>query len=315
MKTIKLTAVLDNEGLRLDVFIASAGVGLTRSAAVRLIEEGAIKVNDKAEPKNYKLSAGDTVIITLPEPVEDKALPEDIALDIVYEDEDIIVINKPTGMVVHPAAGNPDGTLVNALLHHCIGSLSGIGGVVRPGIVHRIDKDTGGLIVVAKNDDAHRALAAQLKQHDMNRIYHAIVSGKLKDDSGIINAPLGRDPKNRKRMAVILDTTKKTRSAVTHWQVLERYSGFTYIKCRLETGRTHQIRAHMAGIGHPLMGDTVYGGGKSKFEAHNKEYIHGQCLFAKELCLTHPRTGEKMKFSAELPKDFLILLDKLRKTN
>ncbi len=313
MKTINLTASPSDEGKRLDVYVASAETGLSRSAAVKLIEEGAIKVNGKTALKNYKLRAGDGVTVEIPEPVPDRALPEDIALDIIYEDDDIIVINKPVGMVVHPAAGNPDGTLVNALLHHCGSSLSGIGGVVRPGIVHRIDKDTGGLIVAAKNDDAHRGLAAQLKQHDMSRVYHAIVTGRMGEDSGTIDAPLGRDPGNRKRMAVIRDADKKSRDAVTHWCVLERYTGFTYVKCELETGRTHQIRAHMAGIGHPLMGDTVYGGGRTKFEQQNKDYIHGQCLFAKELRLTHPRTGLEMKFSAELPGDFLKLVEKLRK--
>ncbi len=313
MKTTNLTVPPGNAGERLDAFLASSGVGLSRSAAVRLLEEGRIKVNGKSSPKNYRLRAGEIITVEFPEPEPDRALPEDIALDIVYEDDDIIVINKPSGMVVHPAAGNPNGTLVNALLHHCGDSLSGIGGVARPGIVHRIDKDTGGLIVAAKNDDAHRGLAAQLKRHDMRRIYHAIVTGRLREDSGTIDAPLGRDPGNRKRMAVVRDAAKKSKNAVTHWRVLERYPGFTYVRCELETGRTHQIRAHMAGIGHPLLGDAVYGGGRTKFEQQNKEYIRGQCLFAKELRLTHPRTGNEMNFSAELPENFSRLLEKLRK--
>ncbi len=313
MKIIKLNVTPDDALVRLDRFVAEADCGLTRSAAARLIFERMIKVNGREALKNYKLRAGDTIEITLPEPTPDRALPEDIALDIVYEDGDIIVINKPVGMVVHPAPGNPDRTLVNALLHHCGSSLSGIGGVIRPGIVHRIDKDTGGLIVAAKNDDSHRALAAQLRRHDMRRIYHAIVLGGMRGESGEIDAPLGRDPRNRKRMAIVRDENRKTREALTRWRVLERYSGFTYLLCELETGRTHQIRAHMAGIGHPLLGDTVYGGGRTDFERQNKKYISGQCLFAKELVLAHPRTGEEMIFSAELPENIKKLIEKLKR--
>ncbi|HHT54351.1 MAG TPA: RluA family pseudouridine synthase [Clostridiales bacterium] len=313
MKTLKLTAAPGDEGLRLDVFAASAASTLTRSAAARLAEEGRITVNGRSAKKNYRLGAGDVVLVTFPDPEPSIALPEDIALDVVYEDDDIIVINKPAGMVVHPAAGNPGGTLVNALLAHCGPSLSGVGGVLRPGIVHRLDKDTGGLMVAAKNDDAHRSLSAQLKQHKVSRIYHAIATGLFNSDRGTIDAPIGRDPKNRKRMAIIYDPAKKTRNAITHWRVLERYPGFTYLCCELETGRTHQVRVHMSGVGHPLLGDLLYGGGRTGFERENSQYIRGQCLFAKELQLTHPRTGEQMTFTAGLPGNFVALLDKLRK--
>ncbi|MGI6167252.1 MAG: RluA family pseudouridine synthase [Eubacteriales bacterium] len=311
MKILKLTAAPHDEGVRLDVYVASADRTLTRSAAAKLAEEGKITVNGRCAKKNYRVRAQDVIEVTCPESEPGVALPEDIALDVVYEDSDIIVINKPAGMVVHPAAGNPRGTLVNALLAHCGDSLSGIGGVLRPGIVHRLDKDTGGLMVAAKNDEAHKSLSAQLKQHKVSRIYHAIATGVFREDSGTIDAPIGRDPRNRKRMAIIYDPSKKSRNATTHWRVLERYPGFTYLCCELETGRTHQIRIHMAGIGHPLLGDLLYGGGRTKFERENS--IRGQCLFAKELRLTHPRTGELMTFTAELPENFARLLEKLRK--
>ncbi len=311
MKTKKLTATPHDEGIRLDVYIASADGALTRSAAARLAEEGKVTVNGRCARKNYRIRAGDVVEVTCPDPEPSIVLPENIALDVVYEDSDIIVINKPAGMVVHPAAGNPRGTLVNALLALCGDSLSGIGGVLRPGIVHRLDKDTGGLMVAAKNDEAHKCLSAQLKQHKVSRIYHAIAKGVFCEDSGKIDAPIGRDPRHRKRMAIIYDPSKKSRNAITHWRVLERYPGFTYLCCELETGRTHQIRVHMAGIGHPLLGDLLYGGGRAKFERENN--IRGQCLFAKELRLIHPRTGELMTFTAELPGNFALLLDMLRK--
>ena len=231
----------------------------------------------------------------------------------VFEDKDIIVVNKPRGMVVHPAPGNYSGTLVNALLYHCKGSLSGIGGVIRPGIVHRIDKDTGGLLVVAKNDASHLFLADQIRVHDVERIYYAIVLGNLKEDSGVVDAPIGRHPTDRKRMAVIRSPEMRSRNAVTHWSVVERFGAFTLVRCELETGRTHQIRVHMSSIGHPLLGDEVYGGAGTQFGAKNKKLIAGQCLFAAELRLTHPSTGEEMTFKADLPEYFEELLEKLRK--
>ncbi len=299
-------------GTRLDAFVSASGE-LTRSAAARLIEEEAITVCGRAVAKNYKLKMGDVVDILLPEPIPTEAQPEDIPLDVVYEDEDIIVVNKPTGMVVHPAAGNADGTLVNALLHHCAGSLSGIGGVVRPGIVHRIDKDTSGLLVAAKNDAAHNALSEQLKTHEVGRVYVAIVIGNLKEDRGTVNAPLGRNPRDRKKMAVLSVGDGSAREAVTHYEVLERFRGYCLVECVLETGRTHQIRVHMAHLGHPLMGDETYGGGKTKFEAANKSLIFGQCLHARQLKLTHPRTGEAMQFDCPLPEEMKKLIEKLRK--
>lgn len=299
-------------GTRLDAFVSASGE-LTRSAAARLIEEGAITVDGRAVAKNYKLRPGDTVDILLPEPVPTEAQPEDIPLDVVFEDEDIIVINKPTGMVVHPAAGNETGTLVNALLHHCAGSLSGIGGVVRPGIVHRIDKDTSGLLVAAKNDAAHNSLAEQLKTHEVGRVYYALVIGNLREDKGTVNAPIGRHPRDRKKMAVLSAGEGTARDAVTHYEVLERFRGYCLVRCVLETGRTHQIRVHMAHLGHPLVGDLTYGGGKTKFEAANQSLISGQCLHAKELKLTHPRTGERMNFSCPLPAEMETLIEKMRK--
>lgn len=299
-------------GSRLDSFVSSS-CSLTRSAAVKLIEAGEVRVNLSAVAKNYKLRAGDMVTVNIPEPESSEAFPEDIPLDIVYEDSDIIVVNKPVGMVVHPAPGNQSGTLVNALLYHCAGSLSGIGGVIRPGIVHRIDKDTAGLLVSAKNDDAHLFLASEIKEHKVSRIYRAIVLGNFKEDSGTIDAPIGRHPVDRKRMAVIRDSDKAAREAVTHWSVERRFGRFTLLRCELETGRTHQIRVHMSSIGHPLLGDGVYGGDGTEFEARNRNIIKGQCLFASELMLTHPRTREKMHFSAEYPQNFLKVLEKLEK--
>ena len=308
------TVQAEDAGTRLDQF-AAANAELTRSAAARLIEEGAVSVNGKSVAKNYKVSLGDVVEITLPEPEVAEALPENIPLDIVYEDDDIIVINKPVGMVVHPAAGNPTGTLVNALLYHCGDSLSGIGGVIRPGIVHRIDKDTTGLLVVAKNDAAHLGLAAQLKGHHINRIYFAIALGNFREESGTVDAPIGRHPVDRKRMAVIRNIDLRARDAVTHWQVLARGeadgNAFTLLRCELETGRTHQIRVHMSSIGHPLLGDALYGGGGTKFEARNRNLIVGQSLHAGELHFTHPRTGEQMHFSCPMPKAMDALVAKL----
>lgn len=312
MKTVELTVPDGGAGERIDAFIAKAQPSLSRSAAARLAEEGGVRIGGRTVRKNYKVASGEVVVIQLPDPEPDSALPEAIPLDVVYEDEDIIVINKPAGMVVHPAAGNRDGTLVNALLHHCGGSLSGIGGVLRPGIVHRIDKDTSGLLVAAKNDAAHASLSAQLKERGVSRVYHAVVTGGMREDAGTVDAPLGRSSGDRKKMAVIRDPGAKSREAVTHWRVLERFSGFTYVECELETGRTHQIRVHMAGIGHPLLGDTVYGGGKTKFEAQNSALICGQCLIAKKLCLTHPRTGERMSFEVPLTAEMEMLIAKLR---
>ena len=307
---LRLASSEDDVGKRIDAFISESGE-LTRSAAVRLIESGRVTVEGregKALNKKDKLSVGDVLLIRLPEPEPCEAQPEDIPLDIVYEDDDIIVVNKPEGMVVHPAAGNPTGTLVNALLYHCKEGLSGIGGVVRPGIVHRIDKDTGGLLVVAKNDAAHLFLAEEIKYHRVERVYHAIARGNFREDSGTVNAPIGRHPVDRKKMAVIRGDEYKSREAITHWRVLERFGQFTHVECRLETGRTHQIRVHMASLGHSLMGDTVYGGGGTPFEARHKALICGQCLFAARLTLTHPRTRDKMEFSAPLPENFQKLL-------
>lgn len=299
-------------GKRADAFLAEK-TGLTRSAAARLIENGNVLLFGKTIAKNYKLRQGDVLEAELPEPEEAEAVPQDIPLDIIYEDLDIIVINKPKGMVVHPAAGNPDGTLVNALLYHCKDSLSGIGGVVRPGIVHRIDKDTGGLLVVAKNDAAHLYLADQIKEHKVERIYYAIALGNFKEDSGTVNAPIGRHPTDRKKMAVIRSGEGRSREAVTHWYAEERFGRFTLIRCELETGRTHQIRVHMASLGHPLLGDTVYGGDGTAFESKHKRLIQGQCLFAAELRLTHPASKERMVFTAPFPEYFDKLLQELRK--
>ena len=306
----------DDAGTRLDQF-ASKCAELTRSAAARLIEEGAVTVNSKAVAKNYKVAAGDAVEITIPEPEPAEALPENIPLDIVYEDEDIIVINKPVGMVVHPAAGNPTGTLVNALLYHCGASLSGVGGVIRPGIVHRIDKDTSGLLVVAKNDEAHLFLSEQLKGHHISRIYTAIAVGNFREESGTVNAPIGRHPIDRKKMAVIHNSDLRSREAVTHWSVIARGeadgNSFTLLRCQLETGRTHQIRVHMASVGHPLLGDAVYGGANTRFESRHRASIVGQCLHAGELHLTHPRTGEEMQFFAPMPANMQHVVDILFK--
>ena len=314
VQTLRIEVTSTGAGKRADAFIAENSQ-LTRSAAVRLIESGEVLLEKTGSPipKKHKLSVGDVLIINLPEPEDAEAQPENIPIDIIYEDKDIIVVNKPEGMVVHPAAGNPTGTLVNALLYHCKEGLSGIGGVVRPGIVHRIDKDTGGLLVVAKNDAAHLFLSEEIKYHRVERIYHAIIRGNLKEDSGTIDAPIGRHPVDRKRMAVIRSDEYRSREAVTHWRVLERFGQFTHVECRLETGRTHQIRVHMSSIGHPLMGDTVYGGGNTPFEAKHKAYISGQCLFASRLMLTHPVTKKKMEFTAELPENFEKLLDILRR--
>ena len=309
---MKYTVATESSGKRLDAYVAEVA-DLSRSAAAKLIESGSITVNGKQSEKKYQVKENDEIELVLPEAEEYEALPENIPLDVVFEDSDIIVINKPSGMVVHPAAGNPSGTLVNALLHHCGDSLSGIGGVVRPGIVHRIDKDTSGLLVVAKNNDAHLSLSGQLKDHDVSRVYFAIVCGNPKNDVGTIDAPIGRSPVDRKKMAIIRDPLKNSKNAVTHYEVLERFRGFAFVRCELETGRTHQIRVHMSSIGHPLLGDEVYGGAGSKFCQTNKALISGQCLHAGELRLTHPRSNQEMKFLAPMPDTMDKLLDKLRK--
>ena len=309
---LNVTSEIIDKGKRVDAFLSDK-TGLTRSAVARLIENGNVLMCGKELAKNYKLRGGEEFEIELPEPEYGEAQPENIPLDVMFEDEHIIIVIKPKGMVVHPAPGNPDGTLVNALLHHCKDSLSGIGGVVRPGIVHRIDKDTGGLLVVAKNDAAHLYLADLIKEHKVERIYYAIVLGNFKEDSGTVNAPIGRHPADRKKMAVIRSGEGRSREAVTHWSVVERFGRFTLIRCQLETGRTHQIRVHMSSIGHPLLGDSVYGGDGTAFGARHKKLIDGQCLFAAELRLTHPATREHMTVSAPLPEYFTRLLEELRK--
>ena len=294
---------LDRSGERLDAALARLVPELSRSQAQRLIEQGAVTCGGRPVKKNEKLQPGDTITLTLPEVQETALEAQQIPLDVCYEDADVIVVNKPKGLVVHPAPGHPDGTLVNALLAHCGDSLSGIGGERRPGIVHRIDKDTSGLIIAAKNDFAHASLAAQLKDHSLARTYVCIVCGNIREDSGVIDAPIGRHPADRKRMAV---TEKNSRSAVTHWRVLERFGDYTLVECRLETGRTHQIRVHMAYRGHPILGDMVYG--------HKKPELgqDSQCLHARELTFVHPRSGERVTVSCGLPEYFTQLLQKLR---
>ena len=303
MEPILLRASEESKNQRLDAFLASSLDGLTRSQATRLIESGEVAVNGRAVSKSYRLAGGEDIAVTLPEPEPVEAVPQDIPLDVVYEDADVIVVNKPSGMVVHPAPGHPDGTLVNALLYHCAGTLSGIGGALRPGIVHRIDRDTSGLIIAAKNDAAHQYLSAQLADHTLARTYECIVVGKLREDRGTVDAPIARHPTDRKRMAVVAGG----REAVTHWEVIARYPGYTHVRCRLETGRTHQIRVHMAYIGHPILGDTVYG---AKKEVPG---LTGQCLHAVGLRFLHPRTHEVVELSCPLPDEFTRMLQKIRK--
>ena len=299
---MRLTA--DQNGERLDAFLSRQGDNLSRSAAQKLIEAGAVRLNGKLPKKNDRLNLGDTVEYTIPEPKEVDITPKDIPLEIVYEDEDVAVINKPKGLVVHPAAGHQDDTLVNGLLYAMGDSLSGINGELRPGIVHRIDKDTSGLLAIAKNDLAHTVLASQLKDHSMARTYEAIVCGSFREDSGTVDAPIGRHPTDRKKMCV---TQRNSKAAVTHWEVVERFRGYTHIRCRLETGRTHQIRVHMAYIGHPILGDMVYG--------HKKPELgqSSQCLHAGALCFRHPRDGRPILVFAPLPDYFQQVLEKLRK--
>ena len=284
---------------RIDKYIAENADDLTRSAVQKLITENCVTVNGKTADKNLRLKSGDEITVNLPEPEICEALPENIPLDIVYEDNDLLIVNKPRGMVVHPATGNYTGTLVNALMYHCGDRLSGINGVIRPGIVHRIDKDTSGLLIVAKNDFAHNLLAEQIKEHSFTRKYQAVVVGNIKDDSGTVNAPIGRHPTDRKKMAV---TLKNSKNAVTHYKVIERYKGYTHLELTLETGRTHQIRVHMSYIGHPVAGDPVYSGKKYLTK------LNGQCLHAYYISFTHPRTNETMTFSVPLPEYFTDFL-------
>ena len=307
------TAEEKHIGMRLDAFCAEVSE-ISRSQAARLIEEGNVLLNGASVQKKYAVKLGDVLEITLPECKEYDAAPENIPLDVVFEDEHIIVINKPSGMVVHPAPGNYSGTLVNALLYRCKDSLSGIGGVMRPGIVHRIDKDTSGLLVVAKNDEAHKALSGELKYHGIEREYRALVSGGFSEDEGVVDLPIGRHPADRKKMAVIRDGSGSAREAVTHYKVLERYSGITYLALRLETGRTHQIRVHMSYKGHPLLGDPVYGKNKTHFEEKHPALFDGQMLHAVRLSLTHPKSGERMTFECPLPENFEKALTLLRAT-
>ena len=289
-------------GQRLDVFLAEVSEK-TRSAVQKLIEEGFVTVNGKPVSKKEKLKLGDTVSFFEPSPKELSVLGENIPIEIVYEDEDLLVVNKPKGMVVHPAPGNETGTLVNALLYHCAGKLSSINGVIRPGIVHRIDKDTSGLLLVAKTDFAHQSLSKQIQEHSCGRVYHTVVYGRFREPKGEVNAPIGRHKTDRKKMAVV----ENGRAAVTHYQVLEEFSGFSYLECRLETGRTHQIRVHMAYLGHPVAGDLVYGPKKGITA------LNGQCLHAKEIAFNHPRTGERMVFTSLLPPYFSDFLGILRR--
>ena len=301
MEPILLQTSEEDRGARLDAFLARTVDDLTRSAAAKAIEEGRVLVSGKVPSKSLKLTGNETIEFTPEEPAPIDAVPQDIPLDVVYEDDDVIVVNKPSGLVVHPAPGHPDGTLVNALLYHCGASLSGVGGALRPGIVHRIDRDTSGLIIAAKNDYAHQYLSAQLADHMLARTYECIVVGNLREDSGTVDTPIARDSRDRKRMAVV----PGGRRAVTHWTVLARYPGYTHVQCRLETGRTHQIRVHMAYLGHPILGDTVYGAKKPV------PGLTGQCLHAVGLQFIHPRTKELVSLSCPLPGEFTAALRKI----
>lgn len=297
-----ITITAEESGERIDALLARALPSLSRSQVQKLLEQAAVTFAGKPLKKNYRCVAGDCYEVTLPEPEDLPLIPQSIPLDVVFEDEDLIVVNKARGLVVHPAPGHPDGTLVNALLYHCGDSLSGIGGQRRPGIVHRIDKDTSGLLIVAKNDFAHQQLSAQLADHSLCREYEAIVRGGFKEDSGTVDRPIGRHPIDRKRMAV---TEKNSKPAVTHWQLLASYKGYSHILCRLETGRTHQIRVHMASIGHPLLGDFTYGAPSPE------KGLEGQCLHARRLRFVHPRTGEQVCLETSLPDYFIDVLSRL----
>lgn len=294
----------ENAGIRIDKYLSDHMEDISRSYLQKLLKEKSITVNEKEIKANYKVQEGDVVSVSVPEPEEPDILPEEIPLDILYEDDSLMVVNKPKDMVVHPSAGHLSGTLVNAVLFHCKGNLSGINGIMRPGIVHRIDKDTTGALLICKTDTCHRILAEQLKVHSITRKYRAVVQGNLKDDEGTIEGPVGRHPADRKKMAI---NYKNGKEAVTHYRVLERFGNATYIECQLETGRTHQIRVHMASIGHPLLGDTTYGSAKNPY------HLQGQALHAMVLGFLHPVTNTYMEFTAPLPEYFLKLLEKLRK--
>lgn len=298
------TVPLDAEPERIDKYISTLEEELTRSYVQKLMEQGKVLCNGKKVRSSIRVAAGDEIILYLPSPKPLEVQPENIPLDVVFEDDQLMVINKPKGMVVHPAAGNESGTLVNAVLYHAKGKLSGINGVIRPGIVHRLDKNTSGLIVVAKTNEAHLSLAEQIKEKACSRIYLCLVRGNLREESGTVDAPIGRNPSQRKKMCV---TQKNSRNAVTHYQVLERFGDYTLVKCRLETGRTHQIRVHMQHIGHPVMGDEEYGGGKNPFG------LHSQALHAVEIGFVHPTSGERMTFSCPLPEYFEKILERLRR--
>ncbi|MBE6844458.1 MAG: RluA family pseudouridine synthase [Ruminococcus sp.] len=298
---ILLEVTEDDDGQRLDKWLSMQNLGLTRTAIQNLIENGGVLVNGKTVAKNYKQRSGDSITVTISEPVELNTEPENIPLDIVYEDESLLVVNKPKGMVVHPAPGNYSGTLVNALLYHCGDSLSGINGVIRPGIVHRIDKNTSGLLIVAKTDSAHKILAEQIKEHSFTREYECVACGKFRESEGTVNAPIGRNPNDRKKMCV---TEKNSKNAITHYCVIEQFEKYAHIKCILETGRTHQIRVHMAYKGHPVLGDDVYG---KAFKG-----IDGQCLHAKKIGFIHPVTEKYMEFDSELPGYFTDILRKVK---
>ncbi len=299
---IEVTA--EEAGIRIDRYLSEAEPGFTRSYLQKLIKEGAVTVNGRAVKASYAVEESDRIVLEIPKQKEPDILPENIPLDVLYEDEDVILVNKPKGMVVHPAAGHYTGTLVNALMYHCREDLSGINGVLRPGIVHRIDMDTTGVLIACKNDMAHNHIAEQLKEHSITRRYYALVHGVIKEDEGTVDAPIGRHPADRKKMAI---ERKNGKEAVTHYKVLQRYKGYTLIECRLETGRTHQIRVHMSSLGHPLVGDVVYGPGKCPFS------LQGQTLHAYVLGFVHPRTETYMEFQAPLPDYFSALLDKLQK--
>ena len=303
MEIYDYTVEKEESGIRIDRYLAEKDSGLSRSFIQKLLKDGQITVGDKAAKSNYKVRENDRIHLEIPDSSEPDIVPEDIPLDILYEDEDVLIVNKPKGMVVHPAAGHYQGTLVNAVMAHCGDSLSGINGELRPGIVHRIDRDTSGLIIAAKNDFAHVKLAEQLQDHTLARTYRCIVTGNLREDTGTVNAPIGRCPADRKKMAVVAGG----RNAVTHWTVLERYPGVNYVECRLETGRTHQIRVHMAYIGHPILGDTVYGNKKPV------PGLQGQCLHAVGLKFIHPRTGELVELTCGLPEEFEKQLEKYRR--
>ena len=294
----------ENTGIRIDKYLSDNMEDISRSYLQKLLKDKSITVNNKAIKANYKVQEGDMVSVSVPEPEEPDILPEEIPLDILYEDDSLMVVNKPKDMVVHPSAGHTSGTLVNAVLFHCKGNLSGINGIMRPGIVHRIDKDTTGALLICKTDTCHRILAEQLKVHSITRKYRAVVQGNLKDDEGTVEGPIGRHTTDRKKMAI---NYKNGKEAITHYRVLERFGNATYIECRLETGRTHQIRVHMASIGHPLLGDTTYGSSKNPY------HLQGQALHAMVLGFLHPVTNEYMEFTAPLPEYFLKLLEKLRK--